>query len=490
MRTLVWLQRELRVANHPALEFAMNIKGEVIVAYFHDPRQTIGEANSVWLAHSLKQLQEDFKQLNGQLWLIEGDFSQQLQKLIVEQQIDQVFYSVQVGEPFWTMQHQALTVCQQTNTKLRPFESENWFPYNDILTLGRTSYKMFTPFYKSLMSKINLIETFDQEIQDLTKTRLLAIPAKHTNLPQSLATLIKQPWAKKIISHWEIGESAAWYKATQFIDQQMDEYQQARDYPFMNATSLLSPHLHFGEIHSRALLIWLMQIQQNGGFRADIESWTRQLGWREFARYILWHYPQTLQEPFQERFKGFYVRLPKESDQSNKNHATLYKAWIEGQTGIPIIDAGMRQLWQTGWMHNRIRMLVASWLTKNADISWQEGLSWFDQTLLDADPANNIMGWQWVAGCGVDAAPYYRLFNPVRQSEKFDREGDYIRQWVPELKKMPSKMIHAPTDFGDQTQLYQIKLGEDYPLSLINLTESRDKHIEKVNQLKLMSLVN
>lgn len=480
MRTLVWLQRELRIANHPALESALNIKGDVIVAYFHDPKQTVGEANSAWLAQSLQKLKSDFKALNGDVWFIEGCFSEQLEHIIHQHDIDQVFYSAQVGEPFYSMQNQAYETCVRTQTKLRPFESESWFPYNDINTLSGSPYKMFTPFYNALMNKIYAIESFDQELQDLSKTASITIPEKYDHLPHSLRVIEKQPWAQKVLAHWQVGETAAWNNAKQFIDSTLLDYSQDRDFPGVRGTSHLSPHLHFGEIHSRALLIWLMQIQQANGFSAEIESWTRQLGWREFARYILWHFPETQTQPFQGKFKGFYLRLNQQTNQQFE----IYQAWREGQTGVPIIDAGMRQLWETGWMHNRVRMLVASWLTKNAGISWVEGMDWFKDTLVDADPANNIMGWQWVAGCGVDAAPYYRLFNPIKQSEKFDKEGEYIRHWVLELKKMPGKMIHAPWQFIEETSLYQVTLGEDYPLNKIDLTDSRDQHLQKVGQLK------
>lgn len=440
MRTLVWLQRELRIQHHPALESALANSTEVIVAYFHDPKQTLGHANSAWLAQSLQQLQQDFQNRKGRLWLIEGNFSEQLNSVIRQHQIDQVYYTFQPGHPFTSWQQQALDVCQHLEVPLVPYHTENWLPYNQLLNGSGLPYKVFTPFYKSVMSKLSRLVPFGSPSTDLQKTTRISCPSEFQTLPNDLQNLSNQAWAQKIMQHWQVGESQAWLKLDQFVASSLDSYEVNRDLPGESGTSMMSPHLHFGEIHPRAILFALAPLESLNG--QAIHIWLRQLAWREFARSILWHFPASEQTPFQSKFVGFYT----ERNDFDEQQAKIYQAWCQGNTGIPIIDAGMKQLWETGWMHNRVRMLVASWLTKNANIDWRLGVDWFNDTLVDADPANNTLGWQWVAGCGVDAAPYYRLFNPIRQSEKFDAKGKYITHWLPRLKHCLLQNLHQPND--------------------------------------------
>ena len=255
----------------------------------------------------------------------------------------------------------------------------------------------------------------------------------------------------------------------------MAGYAVDRDRPAVDGTSRLSPHLHFGEISPRQAwhAIRLSKVSDLSGDRA--EPFLRQLYWRDFSWYLLYHFPTLADEPLRPQFAEF----PWATDTS------LLAAWQRGQTGIPIIDAGMRQLWETGWMHNRVRMLVASFLVKNLLIPWQAGRAWFDDTLVDADMGNNAAGWQWVAGCGTDAAPYFRIFNPVTQSRKFDADGDYIRRWVPELEKLPGKIIHEPWA-ADPAVLAEsgVLLGETYPEPIADLGETRKRALEAFATIK------
>lgn len=477
MNTLVWLQRELRIQHHPALEAALEESDKVIVAYFHDPEHCIGAANNAWLAHSLMALSKQFSALDGSLWLIEGAFKENLETLIQEYDIDRILYTYQLGNPFQTLQHLALEVCQNLQIKLQPFETENLMPFGALLNQAHQPYKVFTPFYKKLQTYFPQLEAFSPPLKDLSKTALIALPQQYANLPQHLKHLAEKPWAERMMQYWQPGENAAWLKLDKFVHNHIADYPTARDLPNQQGTSQLSPHLHFGEIHSRAILFELLPlIEASPKNTKAISAWIRQLGWREFARYILWHFPETQTQPFQAKFIGFFSSAQQQGSKALQN----YQAWCAGETGIPIIDAGMRQLWQTGWMHNRVRMLVASWLTKNAGIDWQDGLTWFNHTLVDADPANNIMGWQWVAGCGVDAAPYYRLFNPIRQSEKFDAQGHYLRQWLPEIRGLSMTEIHAPFEHSVNEKCH-------YPLPTIDLKNSRQRHLQKVAELKFKS---
>ncbi|CAN8142799.1 deoxyribodipyrimidine photo-lyase [uncultured Thiomicrorhabdus sp.] len=436
--TLVWLQRELRLSHFPALEKAIADSDRVALVYFHDPEHLIGDANSAWLAQALQSLKNQVRAKKADLLIFSGNFEESFQQAIELTEAQQVFYSFQVGKPFADFQDKALNICQQQQVALQPFFSEFWFDPGVVLNQQKKPYVVFTPFYKAALQKIHLLEPFNDVVTESAESwHKLAWPQFAQQgldkIPEDLQAIQMQPWAQKILKYWTVSEKGAWEKLQFFIDDHLQDYNEDRDFPAIEATSALSPYLHFGQICSRAVYFELLA-QSEEGRSLNYQPWIRQLLWREFARLLLWFFPYTEKEPFQEKFHA----MPWQSDEQ------FLRAWQQGKTGIPLIDAGMRQLWETGYMHNRVRMVVASLLTKDLNQSWLEGVQWFADTLVDADPANNTMGWQWVAGCGVDAAPYYRLFNPLRQSERFDAEGEYIRQWVPELRLLSTKAIHAP----------------------------------------------
>jgi deoxyribodipyrimidine photo-lyase len=290
-----------------------------------------------------------------------------------------------------------------------------------------------------------------------------------------LGLLPRVRWDHGLSERWDPGEEHAARRLAQFSVGALADYAQARDRPALAGTSRLSPHLHFGELSPRRA--WW---ELSGGVAAGAlgvrgaEAWLRELGWREFAHHVLHHFPHTCDAPMDERF----VRFPWRED------AALLRAWQRGQTGIPIVDAGMRELWRTGWMHNRVRMIVASLLAKNGMVTWQEGARWFWDTLVDADLANNSLGWQWTAGCGVDAAPYFRIFNPVLQGEKFDPQGDYVRRWVPELAALDSRYIHQPWKApAAALAAHGIVPGRSYPRPVVDLAASRAAALAAFKQL-------
>ena len=479
MTTLVWIQREFRVDHAPVIQAALECSDKVILAYFHDESQVIGEANSAWLAQSLLSFKEALKTHSADLWMIEGDFQENLSRLITEQNIQQVYYSYQVGSPFAQMQQTALDVCKGQKVALTPFYTEFLLEPDCMLNKQNRAYLVYTPFYKNFLSKQFQIETvadLSQYQQQLKLAGLVTLPKAYANLPSTLQNILAQPWAKKILAHWQVGEKAAWQTLQKFIEEEIADYSNDRDFPAIIATSTLSSYLHYGEISIRAIYFYVQTRVEQGELKADIaQPWLRQLVWKEFARHLLHWFPETEAEPFQKKY--LEVKWPYD--------AYLVNRWQTGQTGIPIIDAGMRELWETGIMHNRVRMLVASFLTKNLNQNWVLGKQWFDNTLLDADPANNVMGWQWVAGCGVDAAPYYRLFNPVTQSQKFDKHGDYIKHWLPELKSLSNKAIHEPWAHKLECEMKGIVLGEHYPKPLVDLKQSREAHLARVNEMKV-----
>lgn len=478
MTTLVWLQREFRLDYLPALTTALNLPGEVIFAYFHDRNRLVGEANTVWLGQALKTLRHQLQQQNGALWIVEGDFETRFQHILSQYNVHQVYYSFQVGEPFSGMQQSALAVCRKQDVKLTPFFSEFWLAPTDIQNQQGAPYLVFTPFYKALMAKEDQFNPLSANHGALSKTSILPVPDDYNRLPESLSRLMATPWAQKLLSHWQIGTSPAWQIWQDFVDTGLNDYEVHRDFPALAATSHLSAYLHFGHLPARQLYFELQSLMADGAVTASSASvWLRQLAWKEFARHLLYWFPHTQTEPFQSKYQHM-------DWQANESQL---QTWQQGQTGIPIIDAGMRELWETGVMHNRVRMLTASFLTKNLNQPWQLGKQWFDQTLLDADPANNTMGWQWVAGCGVDAAPYYRLFNPVTQSRKFDPEGAYLRRWLPELANLPTNAIHAPWEAPLECQAHGVQLGLTYPWPVVDLQQSREAHLASVERLKHLS---
>jgi len=276
-------------------------------------------------------------------------------------------------------------------------------------------------------------------------------------------------WDAGLSETWEPGEGGAQKRLRVFVARVMKDYDEARNFPSMAGTARLSPHLHFGEIGPRQVWAAIKALSKDSGvFPAGPGAavFLKEIGWREFAYHLLFHFPQTPEQPLREKFKTFRWA----SDEGG----TKLRAWQRGQTGYPIVDAGMRELWRTGWMHNRVRMIVASFLVKHLRLPWQQGAAWFWDTLVDADLANNTLGWQWSAGCGADATPYFRIFAPVTQGRKFDAKGAYVRRWIPELARLPDAFLHAPWT-APESVLAQagVRLGENYPRPIVDHATAR-----------------
>ncbi|MGD8310060.1 MAG: deoxyribodipyrimidine photo-lyase, partial [Chromatiales bacterium] len=323
---------------------------------------------------------------------------------------------------------------------------------------------VFTPFWKACLRRP-------------PPAAPLAAPEKLPPCPDvdslaldALGLLPRIPWDAGLRETWRPGEAGALRRLDGFCRKGLDAYADARERPAVVGTSRLSPRLHFGELSPRQ--VWWRAVREDspGG-----EAFLRELGWREFAHHLLHHSPETLERPMDRRFEAFPWREDPEA----------LRAWQSGRTGIPLVDAGMRELWHTGWMHNRVRMVVASLLTKNLRIHWLEGARWFWDTLVDADLANNTLGWQWVAGCGADAAPYFRIFNPVTQGQRYDPEGAYVRRWVPEIGRLPDRWVHRPWQAPEKVlREAGIRLGSDYPEPIVDLKESRREALAAYEQVK------
>jgi deoxyribodipyrimidine photo-lyase len=331
---------------------------------------------------------------------------------------------------------------------------------------------VFTPFWRHCIS---LPEPAEPLAAPPSITAPTCWPA---SLPlEELALLPRIDWAAGMRAAWTPGSAAALASFEHFLQRSFEDYPDARDRPDRSGTSRLSPHLHFGEIGPRQIWHGVRRFAQARGRHTTWRQsqFLTEVGWREFAHHLLYHFPHTPEKPL----RGDFARFPWKSDKKGLH------AWQRGQSGFPIVDAGMRQLWHTGWMHNRVRMIVGSFLVKDLLLPWNEGAAWFWDTLVDADLASNTLGWQWVSGCGADAAPYFRIFNPVTQATRFDPQGTYIRQWVPELARLTEQWIHRPWEAPAETlRAAGVRLGVDYPRPLVDHGVARERALEALATLR------
>lgn len=469
--TVVWFRQDLRLDDNPALQAAIARGNPIVPMYILDTQHaghcSLGSASKVWLHHSLDALN---KSLNNHLTLLQGDPIKLLDELVNQHSIDAVYWN-RCYSP-WEIERDKKIKRLLANQKItvKSFGANLLFEPMTVLKDDGTPYKVFTPFYKN-----GCLKRSPPPRPAVKTTQSLTLKQLPTATLKDLDLLPINPWHKPLMNHWQPGEKGASKQLKLFLKQGLHHYKTGRDFPTEQAVSKLSPHLHFGEISPFRL--W--HIIQQEGVKQQIEDqsehFLRELIWREFSYYLLFHFPDLPTKNFQSKFDHFPW----------KKNKSLLQAWQQGKTGYPIIDAGMRELWQTGSMHNRVRMIVASFLVKNCLIHWREGAAWFWDTLVDADLANNSASWQWVAGSGADAAPYFRIFNPVTQSQKFDPEGHYIKQFVPELSSLPAKYIHAPFDAPDLIiKDSNILLGEDYPKPSIDLKTSRQISLDAYSSIK------
>jgi deoxyribodipyrimidine photo-lyase len=374
---------------------------------------------------------------------------------------DQVFFSRCYDPRGVALQHSIREQCAAMGIEAKRFPGSLLAEPEHIKTGSGGPYKVFTPFWRALQRSFDAVPLPAPE-------RLPAAPDVAGDELSSWALRPGQPdWAAGFAPLWQPGEAGAVEALEQFLADTAVDYAAARDRPDQEGTSRLSPHLHFGELSPRTIWQRARQVgAQQPGASGGIESFLRELGWREFCYHLMFHWPMLTTEPLRQEFQTFPWR----------DDSRALAAWQKGSTGIPLVDAGMRQLWHTGWMHNRVRMVVGSFLVKNLLLPWQAGEAWFRDTLVDADLANNAGGWQWIAGCGADAAPFFRIFNPVRQGEKFDPQGYYVKRWVPELQALPARYVHQPWDLPEaMARELGFQPGRDYPRPLVDLAASRQR---------------
>lgn len=495
MTTLVWFRQDLRLDDHPALNAAIHVSDrDIIPIYIHsdddnermsyeplpyEPRSNQGKVNEFglhegaaarwWRHHSLNALAKSLEKMGSRLIIRCGEPLSELRKLIDETRATGVFWNRRMEPAARAQDERIKAMLQSSGIAAHSFNGNYLHEPWEIMNKQGEPYKVFTPYWKAVIAA---------GIDLPTAPRPDYLPPVPTALESrtidALGLLPSQPWDKDFYAQWTPGETGAWERFETFLPQ-IDTYADDRNLLDASGVSKLSPHLHFGEITPRQIARYLLDSRGSVLEPRGIESYVRELGWREFGAYLAYHFPETVQSPLDKRFMHFKWR----------DAADDLRAWQRGQTGVPVVDAAMRCLWQTGWMHNRSRMIVASFLTKNLLIDWRLGANWFMDTLVDADQNSNTAGWQWVAGTGADAAPYFRIFNPVLQAEKFDPQGHFIRQWLPELARLDDRHLFAPwMATTDTLKQAGITLGETYPQPIVDLKGSRQRALAHFEQIK------
>ena len=461
-----WFRQDLRLSDNPALKKAAEHKAVLPIYILDDDNagnHVMGRASRWWLNHSLQALHIS---MDKRLSVYHGNPQTILDDILKRFDVEAVYWN-RCYEP-WRMQRDTII---EGNLKKRGIAVHTcngsllWEPWN-IKKDDGTPYKVFTPFYRR--GCLNA----EEPMAPLAKPENINYvdDSDHAGI-DALSLLPKIPWDKQLEPHWNIGEEGARKRFETFVNEGLSFYKDGRNLPAKPYVSRLSPYLHFGEISPNQLWHAVRSI----GNDKSIEHFCSELGWREFSHSQLYHNPDLPQKNLQPKFDRFPWA----------NDADALTAWQKGKTGVPMVDAGMRELWQTGYMHNRVRMIVGSFLVKNLRLHWHHGERWFWDTLVDADLANNSASWQWIAGCGADAAPYFRIFNPVTQGQKFDPDGEYVRQYIPEIASLPNKYLFNPWEAPELIlKEAGIELGSTYPKPVVDLKQSRELALQAFQALK------
>ncbi|MFN4297841.1 MAG: cryptochrome/photolyase family protein [Brevundimonas sp.] len=469
---IVWFRRDLRIADNPALTEVAATGAPVIPLYIHDPAldgRPMGAASGWWLDKSLRALATELEERGAPLLLRSGDPEATLRVVINETGADAVLMNRMFEPAAWERDAEIAHGLKADGVACRGFNGTMLARPGSVRTGQDAPYRVFTPFLKALLDKA-------EEPAPRDGPRTLDGVAGLTGEAVDDWGLhpLRPDWSTGF--DWTPGESGAREALSRFLAGPLTVYGEGRDIPGEDGTSRLSPHLHFGEISPWRAIRAARQAAKDGRVPGkQAEKFVSEVGWREFSTHLLHHFPYMAERAFRPEFEAMAWRDDGEG----------LEAWKRGMTGYPVVDAGMRQLWATGWMHNRVRMIVASFLVKDLLVDWREGEAWFWDTLVDADMGANIQNWQWVAGSGADAAPYFRIFNPVTQGEKFDGEGKYVRRWVPELAGLSDRWIHAPwTAPTEVLAAAGIRLGRDYPAPIVDHAMGRKRALDALEQIK------
>jgi deoxyribodipyrimidine photo-lyase len=474
---IVWFRQDLRLTDHPALAEAAALHRHLVPVFIWSPGEEgdwpPGGASRWWLHGSLGALDADLRRRGSRLVLRRGPAARVLLDLVRETGADTVWWTIRYEPALRARDRQIVVALRAAGVRAAPRPGRLLHDPRSVRTGDGEPYTVFTPFWRRAQ------ETLDTE-PVLGRPRLgpSRSPASWpASLPLAALGLEPRPdRAAGLRETWTPGEAGARRRLERFLDGGIAAYGTGRDQPGRDATSMLSPHLHHGELSPREVWNAVRQrVRADGRLREGAAGFLRQLGWREFGYHLLFHFPQTATAPLRERFAAF----PWEPD------AGLLRAWQRGRTGYPLVDAGMRQLWRTGWMHNRVRMAAASFLTKHLLQPWLEGARWFWDTLVDADLANNTLGWQWTAGSGADAQPYFRIFNPVVQGRRYDGSGDFVRRWLPQLAALPDRWVHGPFEAPEEVlSTAGVTLGRTYPRPIVAHAAARERALAAWDRIR------
>jgi len=466
---IVWIRDDFRIHHNQALSYAAKNHQNVVTLYIYNPKNFIGkrEAQQWWVSKALEAFRSDLAELNINLDIQQGDEIEILSK--IKKNDDVTLYWNKVYEPgVIEMGKKIRDTLINKEINYKYFKGNTLNEFQDVKKNDGTPFKVFTPFWRNAEQVyLNSVPVKISKVQKLNK--------KYSYFKKNIKSsdiLPKKKWFKKFEQYWNVSENESHKSLKDLVTNKIKNYGTNRDIPSVEGTSKLSPYIKHGQIHVET--IW-NKCRETKPINIGTRKYINELGWREFSHSLINYFPQILKGNLRKEFDKFpWVKNEK-----------FLKAWKKGLTGYPIVDAGMRELYETGWMHNRIRMVVGSFLVKHLRINWQEGEKHFRNCLFDFNEANNVAQWQWVAGCGADAAPYFRIFNPILQGEKFDKEGMYVKKWVPELEKVPSKFIHKPWEMELKYQeAIKTIIGKDYPKPIVIHEEARAAALNAFQSLK------
>lgn len=471
---LVWFRDDLRLDDNPALHAAQTSGHPLLPVFILDeaspyPRAP-GGASRWWLGRSLKALAAAIETKGGTLLLRRGPARDTLTRLATEVNAHAVYWNRRYGAPEIAVDTEVKSALAARDIAVESFGGNLLHEPWTVKTQTGGPFRVFTPFYRRARTQAPRMPL------RITSKWYFGDPPDGDQLKDWALEPSKPDWAGGLRQDWAPGEAGARAALATFVDEGLHGYADGRDRPDLSSTSRLSPFLRFGEISPHRVLATLRHVEAAGDASSrDVEKFVSELYWREFSYHLLFHFPDIGTANFNPRFDAF----------AWENAPAILQAWQRGRTGYPIVDAGMRQLWQTGWMHNRVRMVAASFLIKHCLTDWRRGEAWFWDTLVDADPANNPASWQWVAGSGADAAPYFRIFNPVAQGEKFDPAGEYVRRFVPELAMLPPNVIHRPWEAAPEVlRRAGVRLGETYPRPVVDHPLARERALERFQAIR------
>ena len=466
---ITWIREDFRIENNPALSYATQNHENVLALYIYNKTDFDGkrEAQKWWLSKSLEIFKSELSKFKINLQILAGNELDIFSKITKKDNV--AVYWNKIYEPDVIANGKKIRdLFIKNKIEYKYFKGNILNEFQEITKNDGTPFKVFTPFWKNAEQKF-LEQPPSKKYLVKKKTKILSL-FKNSLDPKNI--LPKKNWYQKFENYWKVSENESKKILDNLIKNKIKDYGSARDYPHIDGTSKLSPYIKHGQIHVNTIWKKCSEIKSKGvGYRKYINE----LGWREFSHSLINYFPEFLKGNYRKEFDKFpWVKNEK-----------LLKAWKLGMTGYPIVDAGMRELYETGWMHNRIRMVVGSFLVKHLRINWIEGEKHFRNCLLDFNKANNVAQWQWVAGCGADAAPYFRIFNPILQGEKFDKEGHYVKKWVPELNKVPRKFIHKPWEMEFKYQeAIKTVIGKDYPSPIVIHEKARLAALEAFQSLK------